>query len=138
MRPEWSLPRGAPAGRIEEIGVESRVFGEAREVRVYLPAGHDPERAYPLVVIHDGDDFVTYADLPVVLDNLIEAGEIPPVIAALVQTRDRLGEYSGGRQHPAFLVRRPPAGARRRAGASRRRRASGCCSGRASGRWRRW
>ena len=57
---------------------------------------------YPLVVIHDGDDFVTYADLPVVLDNLIHAGEIPPVIAALVQTRDRLGEYSGGRQHPAL------------------------------------
>ena len=73
-------------------------------MRVYLPAGHDPARAYPLVVVHDGDDFVTYADLPVVLDNLIDAGEIPPVIAALVQTRDRLGEYSGGRQHPAFLV----------------------------------
>jgi enterochelin esterase-like enzyme len=103
-RPEWSLPRGAPAGRIEEITVESRAFGEGRGVWIYLPAGHDPERAYPLVVIHDGDDFVAYADLPVILDNLIDAGEIPPVVAALVQTRDRLGEYSGGRQHPAFLV----------------------------------
>jgi enterochelin esterase family protein len=103
-RPEWSLPRGAPAGRIEVIQVASRAFGEARDVGVYLPAGHDPSRAYPLVVIHDGDDFVAYADLPVVLDNLIEAEEIPPVITALVQTRDRLGEYSGGRQHPAFLV----------------------------------
>ena len=104
VRPEWSLPRGAPAGRIETIGVESRVFGAVREVHVYLPAGHDPRRSYPLVVVHDGADFVTYADLPVVLDNLTEAGEIPPVIAALVQTRDRLGEYSGGRQHSAFLV----------------------------------
>lgn len=103
-RPEWSLPRGAPAGRIEEIMVASRAFGEARRVRVYLPAGHDPARPCALVVIHDGDDFVAYADLPAVLDNLIDAGEIPPVIAALVQTRDRLGEYSGGRQHPAFLV----------------------------------
>ncbi len=70
-RPDWSLPRGAPAGRIEEIAVESRAFGETRGARVYLPAGHDPERACPLVVVHDGDDFVTYADLPVVLDNLI-------------------------------------------------------------------
>ena len=33
--------------------------------------------AYPLVVVHDGDDFVTYADLPVVLDNLIDAGDDP-------------------------------------------------------------
>jgi enterochelin esterase family protein len=103
-RPEWSRPRGAPAGRIEEIAVASRAFGETRGVRVYLPAGHDPERAYPLVVVHDGDDFVAYADLPVVLDNLIDEGSIPPVIAALVQTRDRLGEYSGSRAHARFLV----------------------------------
>ncbi len=103
-RPEWSLPRGAPAGRIETIAVESAAFGELRDVGVYLPAGHDPAKALPLVVVHDGGDFVAYADLPVVLDNLIDAGEIPPVIAALVQTRDRLGEYSGSREHPAFLV----------------------------------
>jgi enterochelin esterase family protein len=104
-RPEWSLPRGAPAGRIERIAVASRAFGEVREAGVYLPAGHDPARAYPLVVIHDGDDFVAFADLPVVLDNLIDAGEIPPVIAALIQTRDRLGEYSGSRRHADFLAR---------------------------------
>ena len=102
-RPEWSLPRGAPAGRIETMrGREPRPSARRASVRVYLPAGHDPARAYPLVVVHDGGDFVTYADLPVVLDNLIDAGEIPPVIAALVQTRDRLGEYSGGRQHRAL------------------------------------
>ena len=41
----------------------ARAFGETRDERVYLPAGHDPAAAYPLVVIHDGDDFVTYADL---------------------------------------------------------------------------
>ncbi len=103
-RPDWSLPRGAPAGRIETLEIESMAFAETRGAGVYLPAGHDPARAYPLVVVHDGDDFVSYADLPVVLDNLIDAGEIPPVIAALVQTRDRLGEYSGSRTHARFLV----------------------------------
>lgn len=103
-RPDWSLRRGAPAGRIEEIAVESRVFGETRGIQIYLPAGHDPARATPLLVVHDGSDFVAYADLPVVLDNLIDAGEIPPVIAALVQTRDRLGEYSGSRAHARHLV----------------------------------
>jgi enterochelin esterase-like enzyme len=103
-RPDWSLPRCAPAGRIESLEIESAAFGETRGTGVYLPAGHDPAQAYPLVVVHDGDDFVSYADLPVVLDNLIDAGEIPPVIAALVQTRDRLGEYSGSRTHARFLV----------------------------------
>jgi enterochelin esterase-like enzyme len=103
-RPEWSLPRGASAGTMEEIAVESAAFGEVRGVHVYLPAGHDPARPLPLVVVHDGGDFVRYADLPLVLDNLIDEGAIPPVIAALVQTRDRLGEYSGSRAHARFLV----------------------------------
>jgi enterochelin esterase family protein len=104
-RPAWSLPRGAPPGGLDELRIESRAFGEVRDVLVYVPFGHDPDRAYPLVVIHDGGDFVAYADLPLVLDNLIDAGEIPAVIAALVQTRDRLGEYSGSRAHARFLVR---------------------------------
>ena len=42
-RPAWSQPRGAPAGRIEELARStSRAFGETRGERVYLPAGHDP------------------------------------------------------------------------------------------------
>ncbi|MEJ2257224.1 MAG: alpha/beta hydrolase-fold protein [Woeseiaceae bacterium] len=103
-RPDWSKPRGAPAGRIEEVVVESPTFGETRTERVYLPAGYDADRPYPLVVIHDGDDFVAYADLDVVLDNLIDQGDIRPLVAALVQTRDRIDEYARGRRHARYLV----------------------------------
>lgn len=103
-RPEWSKPRGAPAGRIEDLVVESPTFGETRTERVYLPAGYDADRPYPVVVIHDGDDFVAYADLDIVLDNLVEQGDIPPLVAALVQTRDRIDEYSRGRRHARYLV----------------------------------
>ena len=81
------------------------MFGETRSEQVYLPAGYDPGGAHPLLVIHDGMDFVTYADLAVSLDNLIAAGDIPPVVAALVQTGDRPGEYTGGRKHARYLVR---------------------------------
>jgi enterochelin esterase family protein len=104
-RPEWSEPRGAPAGRIDAVEVESAAFGERRAEQVYLPAGYAAGRSYPCVVIHDGEDFVTYADLSVSLDNLIDAGDIPPVVAALVQTRDRMGEYARGRKHARYLVR---------------------------------
>jgi enterochelin esterase-like enzyme len=104
IRPEWSEPRGAPAGRIEAVEVRSTAFGERREEQVYLPAGYAAERPYPLVIIHDGQDFVSYADLSVSLDNLIEVGDIPPVVAALVQTRDRMGEYAHGRRHARYLV----------------------------------
>ena len=103
-RPGWTVPHGAPQGRIETIAVESAVFSETRHESLYLPPDHDPARPYPLVVIHDGDDFVTYADLAVSLDNLIEAGDIPPLLAALVQTHDRTGEYPRARRHARYLV----------------------------------
>ena len=104
-RPEWSLPLGAAEGRIVPLAVESTTFGEVREERLYLPAGYDDQAPYPLVVIHDGDDFITYADLSVALDNLIRAGDVPPLMAALVQTHDRMAEYAGGRKHAHYIVR---------------------------------
>ena len=104
-RPEWSRPQGAPAGRMEPLPVQSDVFGETREEWLYLPAGHAAEVEYPLVVIHDGTDFVTYADLSTALDNLIAAGDLPPLIAVLVQTHDRMAEYTRGRRHARYIVK---------------------------------
>jgi len=103
-QPQWSMPQGSPAGAIVPFAVDSAVFGETREEQLYLPAGYDPEQVYPLLVIHDGADFVTYADLSTSLDNLIASGSIPPIIAALVQTRDRLGEYARGHRHARYVV----------------------------------
>ena len=113
LRAAGMEPAARGAGGADRDDRASRAGPSARRARCgsICRRGTIRSGAYPLVVVHDGDDFVTYADLPVVLDNLIDAGEIPPVIAALVQTRDRLGEYSGGRQHPALPRRRPPAGA---------------------------
>jgi enterochelin esterase family protein len=104
-RPEWSKPRGAPPGRFEEIAVASAAFGETRDVRVYLPAGYAADRRHPLLVVHDGDDFVNFANLTTVLDNLIDAGDIPPVVAALTQTPHRMDEYVHGRRHARFLTK---------------------------------
>ena len=64
------------------------------------------------MVVHDGADFA-YADPP----RLIAAGELPPLVAALVQTRDRMGEHAGGRRHSHYLFARellPQLGARYR------------------------
>lgn len=105
VRPDWSLPKGAPGGRVEALPVASAAFGETRQEQLYVPAGVEVGKPLPLVVIHDGSDYMTFADLGVSLDNLIDAGDIPPVVAALVQTRDRLGEYAGGRRHSRYLVK---------------------------------
>lgn len=103
-QPVWSLPQGSPAGSIHPFQVQSEAFDEVRDEQVYLPAGYDPQASYPLLVIHDGADFVTYADLSTSLDNLIAAGTIPPLIAALVQSSDRLDEYARGHRHARYIV----------------------------------
>lgn len=103
-QPDWSKPHNAPAGVIHDLSVTSAVFDEVREEQVYLPAGFVEGRPLPLLVIHDGADFVTYADLATSLDNLIHTGVIPPLVVALVQTKDRMGEYARGRRHSRYLV----------------------------------
>ncbi len=103
-RPDWSLPGGNPQGSVETLAVQSAVFGTERNERVYLPPGHDRDTDHPLVVIHDGGDYANYADLNVSLDNLIAAGDIPPLVAVLIEAGDRLSEYPKGRRHARYLV----------------------------------
>jgi enterochelin esterase family protein len=102
--PEWTEPQGAPRGRIEEFTVPSEAFGEERRENIYLPHGYTGDKPLPLVVAHDGDDYDAYASLSTSLDNLIAAGDIPPLAVVLVQTRDRMDEYARGRRHARYLV----------------------------------
>ena len=102
-RPEWSLPRGAPEGTVEVIEVESRIFGETRAERVYLPAGY-PSCDHPLIIIHDGGEYAEYASLKPSLDNLIDAGDIPPVVGVLIQAGNRMLEYPKGRRHARYVA----------------------------------
>lgn len=103
-RPPWSRQQGAPKGKIQPLPVNSETFNETREEQIYLPHGYSGNVPMPLLIIHDGADFVTYADLATSLDNLIHTETIPPIIVALVQTGDRPGEYSRGRRHARYIV----------------------------------
>lgn len=103
--PDWTRPDPeAPEGRLEELEVNSRAFGGRRALKVYLPARFRKSRRYPLLIVHDGEDFLRYAGLKTVLDNLIHRLEIPPLIVALTQAQDRLKEYPGDSAHAAFLT----------------------------------
>jgi len=102
--PEWTLPdEGARAGSFEALALDSRHLGR-RRVELYLPARFRRTRRYPLLVLHDGGDYLRYAQLKTVLDNLIHRLEIPPLVVALTDSPDRLREYVGLDAHADFLV----------------------------------
>jgi enterochelin esterase family protein len=100
-------PHARP-GSLETVVLASTVFGEPRPIQVYLPARFRPTRRYPLLVVHDGSDFLRFAGMKTVLDNLIHRLEIPPLIAALTQSPDRLTEYAGHDGHAGFIAREIP------------------------------
>jgi enterochelin esterase family protein len=104
-RPVWTMhDPEARSGSIDSFSVESSAFREARGISVYLPARFRRKRRYPLLVVHDGHDYARYADLKIVLDNLIHYLEIPQMIVALTQSPDRLKEYAGDERHAAFIA----------------------------------
>ena len=103
--PDWVAPNPAiAAGSLEETTVYSPVFGEQRQLGIYRPAGYDEHGDYPLVVIHDGFDYVDHAALLPILDNLIAAGDLPPLVAALTQSPDRMVEYVDDSRHTEFVT----------------------------------
>lgn len=104
-RPEWTLHDSiSRQGSLHTRHIESEAFSATREIQVYLPATFRDNRRYPLLIVHDGVDYLKYADLKIVLDNLTHRLEIPSVIVALIQSPDRLKEYSGDDRHARFIA----------------------------------
>jgi enterochelin esterase family protein len=109
-RPDWTLlDREARPGQIDEVDVPTALPGGTRRIRVYMPARFRRGRRYPLLTVHDGTDYMRYASLQVVLDNLIHRLEIPPLVVALTDSPERLVEYAGHEGHARFVAHELPA-----------------------------
>jgi enterochelin esterase family protein len=80
----WRVPDSSRArGAVGRFGtpVRSEILGNERTGFVYRPAGYaDSLGPYPLLVF--GASYISQTRLPAVLDYLIAAGRIPPVVAA--------------------------------------------------------
>ncbi len=95
--PIWRGPKAPRAavevarlkGRLNTVDVPSRRFPKGRRATVYLPPGHDPRGRTKVVYAADGEAIDWFAR---VLEPLIEAGRIPPVVVVGVHS----GGYVGG------------------------------------------
>jgi enterochelin esterase-like enzyme len=105
LTPEWTAPDpDAAPGELTELLVQSPALQRDCRVTLYLPAQFRRDAAYPLLVVHDGGEFLQYAAAGVVLDNLIHRGQIAPTIAAFLHPKDRLVEYANSPTHARFLT----------------------------------
>ena len=81
----WIRQNGYPAGQLKSSQFRSEILKTERTVTVYSPPGYKAEgRPYPLLIIFDGDAYTDAIPTPTILDNLIAARKIPPVVAVFV------------------------------------------------------
>jgi len=105
VRPDWSMEQpDVPRGEIQELVLRSSALSRNVPIRLYLPSTFRRSRRYPLLVVHDGSDYMHYSDLQAVLDNLIHRREIAPLIVALTDSSARLVEYADHEPHARFLT----------------------------------
>jgi len=89
LGPDSLEQEGVPKGTVEAFAwKESKVYpGTERQCWIYLPAGFDKEKEYPLLIVQDGGGAVNPKGqfrTPIVLDNLIHKGDIPAMVGLFI------------------------------------------------------
>jgi len=105
VTPEWVVPDPeARPGALEELVVPSEGLQRDARVTLYLPARFRRTRRYPLLLVHDGGDFLAYAGMKTVLDNLFHRNDVAESIVAFLHPGERLFEYAAHAGHARFLA----------------------------------
>jgi len=103
--PEWALEDSdSRPGEIEDHVLQSAALGEEKHLKVYVPPLMRRTRSYPLLIVHDGHDYLKFASLKEVLDNLIYRHEIAPMVVAMTQSERRLVRYGADPAHADYIV----------------------------------
>lgn len=97
---------GVPAGQVELFQMHSDVLDNDRRVWVYTPSGYRLDgEPYSLLVLFDGDNYTHWIPAPTILDNLIAAERIEPVVAVLLDSPDRSVELRYYDPFVDFLIK---------------------------------
>jgi len=104
--PPWTRPDpAARAGTLTSFVVASRALRHGCPVTLYLPARFRRTGRYPLLIVHDGADYLEYAAAKTVLDNLIHRLDMAETIVAFVSPAgERLTEYANSAAHARYLT----------------------------------
>jgi len=103
--PAWTVPNPeSRPGSLVDLVVPSRALRRDCPVTVYLPARFRRTAHYPLLIVHDGGDYLRYAAAKTVLDNLIHRLDVAETVVAFLTPGERLVEYANSAAHARFLT----------------------------------
>ena len=89
LTPDHEVTPEVPHGEVRAMEPwRSTIFPDTiRDWWVYVPAQYQPGQPAPVMVFQDGHDYVNLKGnwrVPIVFDNLIARGEMPPIIAVFI------------------------------------------------------
>ena len=103
--PDWTQPNAeSRPGALVDLVVPSRALRRDVGVNLYLPARFRQSGRYPLLIVHDGADYLRYAAAKTVLDNLIHRLDVAEIVVAFTNPGDRLVEYANSAAHARFVT----------------------------------
>jgi enterochelin esterase-like enzyme len=111
--PEWKpdpvtrADPSVPTGTLkEDILFTSKVMGYQLTYSLYVPHSfNDKEHTYPVLYVTDGYEYLhpQMGSMKTILDNLIAAGKICPIIVVFVDNRDPINRSSNRRMQELAL-----------------------------------
>ncbi len=103
--PFWVQPEpGVRPGTMTSFSIDSAVWGDRRDVEVWLPNEYKAHKRYPLLIVHDGRDYLQYASMRTVLENLIQRHEVAPLVVAFTSGHVRNAEYAANPKQADFIA----------------------------------
>ncbi len=93
LGPDSKPVAGVPEGKVTRHSWTSKIFdATVRDYYVYVPAKYDPAQPTAVMVFQDGHAYVNAKGeyrVPVVFDNLMARGELPPIIGIFIDPGHR-------------------------------------------------
>ena len=97
--PEIIFDPNIPHGEIKTELFKSKIFSNSRTIKIYLPPSYSSAvtDSFPIVIFHDGLEYISLAQANNTLDYLIHNNKIEPVIGIFIPPVDRFNEYVGAK-----------------------------------------
>ena len=109
---EYEEGKKGSYSRVQEMNIPAGVLPYEHTIHVYLSHDYNDETKYPVVYFQDGRDYIEFAVVPHVLDELIKAKRVKPLIAVFVtppnlhqpKVPNRMTEYGLSDDYVQFFV----------------------------------
>jgi len=114
--PKWTEDQGNTSGTFQTVKIKSHAMTELLKLKnkdaeyefiVYLPDGHNDSKIYPFMLLFDGDAYNNkdLVNTPKIIDNLIAANKLDPIVVVFVFQKNRDIELVNCSEFDNFLVK---------------------------------